>query len=91
VETVDKQLASELLVSTAGEIAIMLRAQLEAGRLPESLGKELLRGVESNWAQSDRYGLGMGEMTALTGRHRSPCAPAWGHATGQLDWDLYCA
>ena len=43
------------------------------------LRTEMLRAVESDWAETDRYGLGIGEITALMGRERSPCGPAWGH------------
>jgi D-alanyl-D-alanine carboxypeptidase len=67
------------VVSTAGEIARMLRAQLRGELLPDRLRKEMLRAVESDWDESDRYGLGIGEITALMGRQRSPCGAAWGH------------
>jgi hypothetical protein len=39
----------------------------------------MLRAVDSDWEETDRYGLGIGEMTALMGRERSPCGAAWGH------------
>jgi D-alanyl-D-alanine carboxypeptidase len=67
------------VVSTAGEIARMLRAQLRGELLPDRLRKEMLRAVESDWDETDRYGLGIGEITALMGRQRSPCGAAWGH------------
>jgi D-alanyl-D-alanine carboxypeptidase len=67
------------VVSTAGEIAKMLRAQLGGELLPDRLRKEMLRAVDSEWAETDRYGLGVGEITALMGRLRSPCGSAWGH------------
>ena len=67
------------VVSTAGEIAKMLRAQLRGELLPDRLRKEMLRAVESDWDETDRYGLGVGEITALMGRQRSPCGAAWGH------------
>jgi D-alanyl-D-alanine carboxypeptidase len=67
------------IVSTAGEIAEMLRAELGCAFLPDRLRKEMLRAVESDWEETDRYGLGIGEITALMGRHRSPCGAAWGH------------
>jgi D-alanyl-D-alanine carboxypeptidase len=67
------------VVSTAGEIATMLRAQLRGELLPDGLRKEMLRAVESDWDETDRYGLGIGEITALMGRRRSPCGAAWGH------------
>jgi hypothetical protein len=47
--------------------------------LPERLRAEMLDGVDSDWQETDRYGLGIGEITALMGRKRSPCGSAWGH------------
>jgi D-alanyl-D-alanine carboxypeptidase len=67
------------VVSTAGEIATMLRAQLGGELLPGHLREEMLRAVDSDWAETDRYGLGIGEITSLMGRQRSPCGAAWGH------------
>ena len=67
------------VVSTAGEIAKMLRALLGGEFLPDHLRAEMLRAVVSDWPETDRYGLGIGEITALMGRRRSPCGPAWGH------------
>jgi D-alanyl-D-alanine carboxypeptidase len=67
------------IVSTAGEIATMLRAQLRGELLPDHLRGEMLDGVESDWEESDRYGLGIGEITSLMGRQRSSCGAAWGH------------
>jgi D-alanyl-D-alanine carboxypeptidase len=67
------------VVSTAGEIARMLHAQLGGELLPDRLRKEMLDAVESDWEETDRYGLGIGEITSLMGRQRSPCGAAWGH------------
>ena len=67
------------VVSTAGEIATALRALLGGEFLPDRLRQEMLRAVESDWDETDRYGLGIGEITALMGRQRSPCGAAWGH------------
>jgi D-alanyl-D-alanine carboxypeptidase len=67
------------VVSTPAEIARMLRAQLRGELLPDHLRTEMLRAVESDWQETERYGLGIGEITALMGRQRSPCGPAWGH------------
>jgi hypothetical protein len=39
----------------------------------------MLDAVESDWDETDRYGLGIGEITALMRREVSPCGPAWGH------------
>jgi D-alanyl-D-alanine carboxypeptidase len=67
------------VVSTPAEIASMLRAQLRGEFLSDRLRREMLRAVESDWQETDRYGLGIGEITALMARQRSPCGPAWGH------------
>jgi D-alanyl-D-alanine carboxypeptidase len=67
------------VVSTAGEIAKLLRAQLRGDLLPLRLREEMLCAVESDWEETDRYGLGIGEITALMGRQRSSCGAAWGH------------
>ena len=61
------------------EIAKMLRALLGGDFLPGHLRAEMLQAVDSDWAETDRYGLGIGEITALMGRQQSPCGPAWGH------------
>jgi D-alanyl-D-alanine carboxypeptidase len=58
------------IVSTAGEIATLLR---------EGLREEMFEAVDSDWLETDRYGLGIGEITSLMGRQRSPCGAAWGH------------
>ena len=50
-----------------------------ASSFPTDLRAEMLQAVDSDWAETDRYGLGIGEITALMGRRRSPCGPAWGH------------
>jgi D-alanyl-D-alanine carboxypeptidase len=67
------------IVSTAGEVATMLRALLGGDLLSPDLRTEMLEAVDSDWAETDRYGLGIGEITAVMGRKRSPCGPAWGH------------
>jgi D-alanyl-D-alanine carboxypeptidase len=67
------------IVSTAGEVATMLQAVLGGRFLPDQLRAQMLDAVDSDWAETDRYGLGIGEITALMGRQRSPCGPAWGH------------
>src|SRR5262249_9770286 len=67
------------VVSTAGDIAALLRTLLRGELLPERLRGEMLRAVESDWNETDRYGLGIGEINALMDRQRSPCGSAWGH------------
>lgn len=67
------------VVSTAGEVATMLRAQLRGELFPDRLRREMLRAVDSDWEETDRYGLGIGEITAVMRRQRSPCGAAWGH------------
>ena len=67
------------IVSTAGEIAAMLRALLGGTFLPEDLRREMLDAVESDWPETDRYGLGIGQIGSVMGRQRSSCGAAWGH------------
>jgi D-alanyl-D-alanine carboxypeptidase len=67
------------IVSTAGEVAAVLRALLAGEFLPDGLRSEMLDAVDSDWDETDRYGLGIGEIAALMGRESSPCGPAWGH------------
>jgi D-alanyl-D-alanine carboxypeptidase len=58
------------IVATAGEIAALLRSGLR---------EEMFQAVDSDWLETDRYGLGIGEITSLMGRQPSPCDAAWGH------------
>lgn len=67
------------IVSTAGDVVALLRALLGGDLLSDRLRAEMLDAVDSDWAETDRYGLGIGEITALMGRKRSPCGAAWGH------------
>jgi hypothetical protein len=39
----------------------------------------MFQAVDSDWLETDRYGLGIGEITSLMGRQASPCGAAWGH------------
>ena len=67
------------VVSTPGEVARLLRALLGEDLVPDHLRKEMLDAVESEWMETDRYGLGIGEISAVWRRERSSCAHAWGH------------
>ena len=67
------------IVSTPREVATLLRALLGGDLIPADLRAEMLDAVPSDWAETDRYGLGIGEITAVMGGERSSCGPAWGH------------
>jgi D-alanyl-D-alanine carboxypeptidase len=67
------------IVSTAGDVVTLLRAQLRGELLPPSLRREMLDAVDSDWEETDRYGLGIGEITSLMDRQPSQCGAAWGH------------
>lgn len=67
------------VVSTVGEVATMLRALLGGEVLSDLLRTEMLKAVDSDWQETDRYGLGIGEISAIWRRERSSCGPAWGH------------
>jgi D-alanyl-D-alanine carboxypeptidase len=63
------------IVSSGRDLTRFLEALLGG----ELLRAEMLRTVPSNWDESDGYGLGIGEVTALMGKAASPCGSAWGH------------
>jgi D-alanyl-D-alanine carboxypeptidase len=67
------------IVSTAGDVATMLAVLFGGELLPDELLVEMLKAVESDWAETDRYGLGIGEISAVMRRKRSHCGTAWGH------------
>lgn len=67
------------IVSTAGDVVTLLRALLGGGLISGRLRTEMLDAVDSDWPETDRYGLGIGEITALMGTKRSTCGAAWGH------------
>jgi D-alanyl-D-alanine carboxypeptidase len=67
------------IVSTARDVARFLHALLSGELLPARLRSEMLSTVVSDWEESDRYGLGVAEITSLMGKAESPCGPAWGH------------
>jgi D-alanyl-D-alanine carboxypeptidase len=67
------------IVSTPVEVARLLQALLGGELLPDHLRAEMLDAVDSDWPETDRYGLGIGEITCLMGGERSPCGPVWGH------------
>ena len=67
------------VVSTPGEVTQLLRALLGGDLIPDHLRGEMLTAVDSDWLETDRYGLGIGQITAIWRRERSPCGPAWGH------------
>ena len=47
--------------------------------LSDRLRREMLDAVDSDWDETDRYGLGIGEITSLMARGHSACGAAWGH------------
>jgi D-alanyl-D-alanine carboxypeptidase len=67
------------IVSTARDVARFLEALLGGELLQPGLRAEMLRTVPSDWPETDGYGLGIGQITALMGRVPSPCGAAWGH------------
>jgi D-alanyl-D-alanine carboxypeptidase len=67
------------IVSSGRDLTRFLEALLGGELLPDDLRAEMLRTVPSDWDESDGYGLGIGEVTALMGKTASPCGAAWGH------------
>ena len=73
------------VVSTAGEIARMLRALLGGELLPDRLRAEMLQAVDSDWNETDRYGLGIGEITALMGGSNRRAGPRGATSASRSD------
>ena len=67
------------MISTARDLARFLQALLGGELLPPASRAELLTTVDSDWEESDGYGLGIEQVTSLIGKAESPCGPAWGH------------
>jgi D-alanyl-D-alanine carboxypeptidase len=77
------------VVSTADDVADLLGALLRGEVLPDSLRTEMLQAVTSDWDETDRYGLGIGEITSLMRRVPSPCGAAWGHLGFSLGYTAF--
>ncbi len=67
------------LVSSAEDVARFFEGLLGGELLPAAKVDAMLAGVESDWVESDRYGLGIEEMSSLMGVSDSPHGPRWGH------------
>jgi D-alanyl-D-alanine carboxypeptidase len=67
------------MVSSARDLARFLEALLGGELLQSGLYAEMFKTVASPWEESDGYGLGVEEVTALWGIERSTCGSAWGH------------
>ena len=67
------------MVSTARDVARFLRALLGGELFSPAMRVEMLSTVPSDWEESDRYGLGIEEVTSCWGLADSTCGPAWGH------------
>ena len=67
------------LVSTARDVARFLEVLLAGELLPPHLQAEMLTMVPSDWDETDRYGLGIAEISSLMKKADSPCGPALGH------------
>ena len=67
------------MISTVGDVARFLQALLGGELLTPELRAELLTTVESDWEESDGYGLGIEEISSLMGQAPSQCGSAWGH------------
>jgi D-alanyl-D-alanine carboxypeptidase len=67
------------VISTAEDVARFLGSLLRGELLPSELLDEMLDGVESDWVESDRYGLGIEQVSSLLDVSASPYEPFWGH------------
>src|SRR6266540_238077 len=66
-------------VSSAPDIARFLQGLLGGELLPAEMLEAMLAAVESDWIESDRYGLGIEEISSLMGVSDSPLGSSWGH------------
>jgi D-alanyl-D-alanine carboxypeptidase len=67
------------VASTPGDVARFLQLLLGGEVLSDRLRTEMLRTVQSDWPETDEYGLGIGKITSVMREVASPCGPAWGH------------
>lgn len=67
------------LVSTAADVARLLRALLQGELLEPASLEEMLDTVPGDGGEFARYGLGIAEMDSFLGIVPSPCGSAWGH------------
>jgi D-alanyl-D-alanine carboxypeptidase len=67
------------LVSSAEDVARFFEGLLGGELLPTGMVDAMLTAVESDWVESDRYGLGIEEISSLMGVSDSPLGTFWGH------------
>jgi D-alanyl-D-alanine carboxypeptidase len=67
------------LVSNAEDVARFFEALLRGDLLPVRMLDEMLDGVDADWVECERYGLGIEEITSLMGVSDSPLGAFWGH------------
>jgi D-alanyl-D-alanine carboxypeptidase len=67
------------VVSTSDELVRFFAALLAGEIVGESSLREMLTTVPCDWAESQRYGLGIEEVNSLMGVEASRCGAAWGH------------
>jgi D-alanyl-D-alanine carboxypeptidase len=67
------------LVSTAGDVARLLRGLLGGELLSPASLAEMLTTVPGDGVEFTRYGLGIAELDSFLGLVFSPCGSAWGH------------
>ena len=66
------------MVSIARDLARFMQGLLGGELLSPEMQAEMLTTVPSDWDESDRYGLGIEEVTSI-GEAESTCDAAWGH------------
>jgi D-alanyl-D-alanine carboxypeptidase len=67
------------VISTTEDAARFLGSLLGGELLPAGVLDDMLTGVESDWVESDRYGLGIEQVSSLLDVSASPHGPLWGH------------
>lgn len=67
------------MMSSAADLSRFLDLLLAGEILSEDAVGEMMTTVQSDWPESEAYGLGIERIGSLFGFVSSPCGPAWGH------------
>jgi D-alanyl-D-alanine carboxypeptidase len=67
------------LFSSAEDVARFFEGLLGGELFPAATLDAMLAAVESDWVESDRYGLGIEEISSVMGVFSSPRGSFWGH------------
>jgi D-alanyl-D-alanine carboxypeptidase len=67
------------LVSDADDLARFFEGLLGGELLPASMVDAMVDGVDTDWVESEKYGLGIEQISSVMGVSDSPLGTFWGH------------